>query len=74
MQFAQKTRSLLKQPRQRRRQKTINFMSKEQLRTRITLFSIFPHDDYTKPPDATFYVGRDLGVKETRYFNTLCII
>ena len=49
-------------------------MSREQLCTCITLFSIFPHDDYTKPPDATFYVGRDLGVKETRYFNTLCII
>ena len=49
-------------------------MSKEQLCTCITLFSIFPHDDYTKPPDATVYVGRDLGVKETRYFNTLCII
>ena len=36
-------------------------------------FSTFPHDHYTKP-DATFYVGRDLGVKETRYFNALCII
>ena len=62
------------QPRQRRRQKTLNFMSKEQLCTCIALFSTFPHDHYTKPPDATFYVGRDLGVKETRYFNTLCII
>ena len=49
-------------------------MSKEQLCTCITLFSISPHDDYTKPPDATFYVGRDLGVKETRHLNTLCII
>ena len=62
-----KTGSLLKQPRQRRRQKTINFMTKQQLFTCIALFSIFPqrpmHDHYTKPPDATFYVGRDLGVE-----------
>ena len=36
----------------------------------ITLFRIFPqrllHDHYMKPPDATFYVGRDLGVKDLR--------
>ena len=42
-------------------------MTKQQLFTCIALFSIFPqrpmHDHYTKPPDATFYVGRDLGVE-----------